>query len=284
VLILPVAIAGLIGIHLAMMFRQQHAQFRGNVATERNVVGYPMWPGTVLRSVGLLLLTAAVLFVLGGLVQINPVWQWGPFEPHLASNGAQPDWYLGWLLGALRLMPPLEIRIGHLTLVPNAFWGGLVFPTITFMLMYAWPWIDRRWFGDRRKHELLDLPRDNPRRTAIVIAYFSWVLIFFVAGSIDRFYFSSTIPYEAQVWFLRIAVLFQPFLVYFATKRLCEELSARQARPLRGWTGEVVRRTPAGGFETVELDGAPAVDEANGRDGGPVVEEEARAGEGARGS
>jgi hypothetical protein len=87
------------------------------------------------------------------------------------------------------------------------------------------------------------------------------------------------------VWFLRIAVIVLPFVVYFATKRLCEELSAREPRPLRGWTGKVVRRTPAGGFETVELDeGVPAVDGANGRNGGPVVKEEAGAGEGARGS
>lgn len=285
VLILPVAIAGLIGIHLAMMLRQQHTQFRGKLATERNVVGYPMWPGSVLKSVGLLLLTAAVLFLLGGLVQINPIWQWGPFEPHLASNGAQPDWYLGWLLGALRLMPALEIRIGDLTLVPNAFWGGAVFPTLVFLTMYAWPWVDRRWFGDRDKHELLDLPRDNPRRTAIVIAYFSWVLVVFMAGSNDRLYFISSIPYEAQVWFLRIAFLVLPFIVYFATKRLCEELSDREARPLRGWTGKVVRRTPAGGFETVELDeGAPAVDGADRRERRPVAKEEAGTGEGARDS
>ena len=285
VLIVPVAIAGLIGMHMAMIMRQHHAQFPSKLATERNVVGYPMWPGYALKAGGLMFLTAAVLFLLGGLVQINPIWQWGPYEPYLASNGAQPDWYLGWLLGSLRLMPALEIQLGDLTLVPNAFWGGLVFPTITFMLMYAWPWIDRRWFGDRDKHDLLDSPRDNPRRTAIVISYFAWVLIIFIAGSIDRLYLSSTVPYEAQVWFLRIAVIVLPFVVYFATKRLCEELSAREPRPLRGWTGKVVRRTPAGGFETVELDeGVPAVDGANGRNGGPVVKEEAGAGEGARGS
>ena len=283
VLLVPVAIAGLIGAHLAMIARQHHTQFRGRIATERNVVGYPLWPGYALKSGGLLLVTAAVLFLLGGLVQINPIWQWGPYEPYLSTNGAQPDWYLGWLLGGLRLMPALEVQLGSWTLVPNPFWGGLAFPTLVFLTMYAWPWIDRRWLGDNRRHELLDLPRDNPRRTAIVMSYFSWVLVVFVAGSIDRLYFRSTIPYEAQIWFLRIAVFVVPVLTYFAAKRLCEELRDRERHPLRGWNGKVVRRTPAGGFETLELDeGVPAVDGGNGRPGAPSEEQEAGAGTGGR--
>ena len=282
VLLVPVAIAGLIGAHLAMIMRQHHTQFRGKLTTERNVVGYPLWPGYSLRSGGLLLITAAALFLLGGLVQINPIWQWGPYEPYLSTNGAQPDWYLGWLLGGLRLMPALEIQIGDLTLVPNPFWGGLAFPTLVFLTMYAWPWIDRRWLGDNRRHELLDLPRDNPRRTAIVMSYFSWVLVVFIAGSIDRLYFRSTIPYEAQIWFFRIAVFVLPVITYLAVKRLCEELRDRERHPLRGWNGKVVRRTPAGGFETLELDeGVAAGDGGNGRAG--AASEETGASTGARG-
>jgi hypothetical protein len=70
----------------------------------------------------------AVLFLLGGLVQINPIWEWGPFETALSTNGAQPDWYLGWLIGALRVTPGIDVAIGDVTLIPNAFWGGLFFP------------------------------------------------------------------------------------------------------------------------------------------------------------
>ena len=67
---------------------------------------------------------SGLLFLLGGLVQINPIWQWGPFEPCLATNGAQPDWYLGWLIGALRLMPSFDVTARALHAVPNPFWGG----------------------------------------------------------------------------------------------------------------------------------------------------------------
>ena len=108
VLLIPATLAMLITVHLAMIMRQHHSQFPGRGRAERNVVGTPMWPAYALRSVGLLLAVAAVLFLIGGLIQINPIWQWGPYHPYLSENGAQPDWYIGWLIGALRLMPNFE--------------------------------------------------------------------------------------------------------------------------------------------------------------------------------
>jgi ubiquinol-cytochrome c reductase cytochrome b subunit len=91
VFLLPAAIAVLITLHLALLVRARHTQFRGRMRTERNVIGTPMWPGYALRALGVLLITAALLFALGGLVQINPIWQWGPYEPGIGSNGAQQD-------------------------------------------------------------------------------------------------------------------------------------------------------------------------------------------------
>ena len=251
VLILPVVLAGLIGLHLAQIVRQHHTQFPGGLASERAIEGTPMWPGYALRSGGLLLMTAGLLFLLGGLVQINPIWQWGPYETWLSTNGAQPDWYLGWLIGGLRLMPPLEIVIGDYTLVPNPFFGGALFPGIVFAVLYAWPWIDRRRFGDRAAHNLLERPRDNPRRTAAFLGFLTWVFVIFAAGAGDRLYLVSSMPYEGQVWFFRAAAVVAPFVVWFVARRVCEELRAREDHPLRGWTGQVVRRTATGGFETL---------------------------------
>ncbi|MDT4943402.1 MAG: ubiquinol-cytochrome c reductase cytochrome b subunit, partial [Pseudonocardiales bacterium] len=130
VLLLPAALATLIALHLTIVVRQRHSQFPGPLRTERNVVGTPMWPAYALRSAGVMAIVTGLLFALGGLVQINPVWQWGPYEPYLGSNGAQPDWYLGWLIGALRLMPNWEISVFGRTVVPNPFFGGLLFPTV----------------------------------------------------------------------------------------------------------------------------------------------------------
>src|SRR4051794_14301726 len=101
------------------------------------------FPAQTPRSLGLLIGTAAVLFLLGGLVQINPIWLWGPYHVGAGTNGAQPDWYLGWLIGALRLVPHFDLTIGNYTLVPNPFWGGGLFSLILPPLPLSWPWVLR---------------------------------------------------------------------------------------------------------------------------------------------
>jgi ubiquinol-cytochrome c reductase cytochrome b subunit len=253
VLIIPVAIGALLAVHLIQIMRQHHTQFAGSGGDERHVAGTPMWPGYALRSIALLFAVTAVLFLLGGLFQINPIWEWGPYKTYLSSNGAQPDWYLGWLIGGLRLMPPLEIHIGSATLIPNPFFGGALFPTAVFLVLYAWPWIGRRFLRDGLVgRNVLDRPRDNPRRTAAALGFLTWVFAIFAAGATDRLYVITFIPYEGQVWAFRIIALVAPFIVYAFTKRLCEELRARDDHPLRGWTGTQVRRNAAGGWSTVE--------------------------------
>jgi ubiquinol-cytochrome c reductase cytochrome b subunit len=248
VLLLPMAIAALIALHLAIIVRQHHTQFRGRRRTETNVVGTPMWPGYALRSLGLFAAVAAVVFLLGGLVQINPIWEWGPYHTYLGTNGAQPDWYLGWLIGGLRLMPPFEPHLWGYTIAPNPFWGGALFPTVVFLTLYAWPAIDRRLTGDRRVHHLLDLPRDNPRRTAIGAAFLAWVVAVFALGSLDRVAFALSVPYEGQVWFWRFGAVLLPLVVYAVARRVAAELRRGRAHVLRGWYGQAVERTPSGGF------------------------------------
>jgi quinol---cytochrome-c reductase cytochrome b subunit len=249
VLIVPVVIAVLISIHLAMIVRLKHTQFPGPGRTERNVVGTPMWPAYALRSGGLMLAVAATLFLLGGLVQINPIWEWGPYETYLSTNGAQPDWYLGWLIGGLRLMPAFEPSISGYTLIPNPFWGGLLFPSFVFLSLYAWPALERRVTRDHARHDLLERPRDNPWRTGVGAGFLTWVLLVFFAGSSDRLFFLVGIDYEGQVWVYRALVIVLPFLVYRLVRRVCEELRESGEHPLRGFHGTVLRRTESGGFE-----------------------------------
>jgi ubiquinol-cytochrome c reductase cytochrome b subunit len=208
-----------------------------------------MWPGYALRSLGLLALVVGVLLLLGGLVQINPIWEWGPYHPYQSFNGAQPDWYLGWLIGGLRLMFPFEPHTGGYTLVPNPFWGGALFPIVVFAVLYAWPWLER-WFitHDVREHHLLDRPRDNPTRTAVGAAFFCWVFVVFASGAFDRVAFRLWIPYEGQIWFWRFACVLVPMLVFFVTRRVCRELNRSDVHPLRGWYGSRVTRGRDGGF------------------------------------
>jgi ubiquinol-cytochrome c reductase cytochrome b subunit len=241
VFILPAAIATLIGAHLWLVVRTRHAQFPGPGRRERNVVGAPLWPAYMLRSLGWLFAVAAVLVLLGGLVQINPVWQWGPYEPWVGGNGAQPDWYLGWLIGALRLMPNWELEAFGRTLVPNPFFGGVLFPGLVFGFLYALPLVDRLLFTrDRAHHHVLDRARDNPRRTGVLAAMLVWIVLVFFFGSADRVFLSLSIPYELQLWLARGLVFVAPALAYVLTRRWCLALRRAAAHPLRGVDARLV--------------------------------------------
>jgi ubiquinol-cytochrome c reductase cytochrome b subunit len=222
VLIFPALIATLLALHLALVARHHHTQFRTSArATEKRVLGLPAFPGQAPRSLGLMLAVAALLFLLGGLVQINPIWQWGPYEVAQGTNGAQPDWYLGWLIGALRLVPGFDLTLGDYTLVGNPFWGGALFPTVVLLVLLAIPAFERRISGDGSTHNIADRPRDAPRRTAFGMAFLTWVSLIFVAGSADRMYVFLGLSYEGQIWFYRIASLVLPFVAYVVTRRVC---------------------------------------------------------------
>jgi ubiquinol-cytochrome c reductase cytochrome b subunit len=228
VFLLPLLLFGLIGLHLLLVAARHHTQFRGPRKTEKKVVGVPAFPGQAPRSLGLMSATAAVLFLLGGLVQINPIWLWGPYHVANGTNGAQPDWYLGWLIGALRLVPGFDLVIGRFTLVPNPFWGGALFPLVVFGVLALWPALERRRSRDLAFHNLLDRPRDAPGRTAFGAAFFTFVALVFVAGSSDRVLVTFGVSYVDQIWFYRGAVILLPLLVYVVTKRICVELQASE--------------------------------------------------------
>ena len=224
VLLLPLLIATLIALHLVLVAARHHTQFRRSRETERRVVGIPTFPGYVPRTFGVMFAVFAVLFLLGGLVQINPIWEWGPYHLSQATNGAQPDWYLGWLIGALRLMPNFDVTIGNYTLVPNAFWGGAAFPMVVFLALYLWPSLERRLTGDYAFHNLLNRPRDTPWRTAIGVAFFTWVFMVFVAGASDRLFVLFAVSYSGQIWAYRVLVWVLPAVALVLTKRICDEL------------------------------------------------------------
>ena len=169
ILLIPGAIIGLLGAHLTMVWRQKHTQFAGPGRTEDNVVGEAVWPGFALKSTALLFLTAAVIVALGSVIVINPVWLFGPYVPAAATSYAQPDWYIGFLEGALRLFPPWETRAFGRT-IANPFYPGVLGAGAIFGVLFAVPWIERRFTGDHDNHHLLDRPRDAPRRTIYLLS------------------------------------------------------------------------------------------------------------------
>jgi ubiquinol-cytochrome c reductase cytochrome b subunit len=248
VFIVPILIALLIGLHLLLITLLHHTQFQGRGRRKENVVGAPAWPAYTFRSLGLFAGVSGTLFLLGGLVQINPIWLWGPYHPYVGENGAQPDWYLGWLIGALRMMPNWEPTIAGHTIVPNPFWGGAAFPLVVFGLLYAWPLLERRFSGDRAVHHLLERPRDNPRRTACGVALFTFTAVPFFSGAMDRVYLHFGIPYENAVHVMQWAWVILPFVTGYAALRICRNLRENELRPLRGVTARMVERTEDGGL------------------------------------
>jgi ubiquinol-cytochrome c reductase cytochrome b subunit len=253
VMLLPAAVIALIGVHLGVLWRQKHTQFAGKGRTERNVVGKSFWPQQFFKSFGLMLLTGAALALLGGLVQINAVWNYGPFDASAVSAPSQPDWYVGWLEGAIRLFPAFEPTIFGVT-IPSMFIPGVVIPGIGFTVLALWPFIEQRVTNDRALHNILDNPRDRPARSAIGVGGILYVALLTIAGGNDVLALTFNVPIEAMVWFLRIGLFVIPVLGGFITYKVCTELQSSGARPARRKRGTRLRRNAEGGFEEVPSD------------------------------
>jgi ubiquinol-cytochrome c reductase cytochrome b subunit len=252
VFLIPGLLATLIAVHLALIMARHHTQFRESRRhTEKRIVGVPLFPGQAPRSLALMFFVAALLFALGALIQINPIWQWGPYEPWLGTNGAQPDWYLGWLIGALRLMPGFDVTVGHYTLIPNPFWGGILFPMVVLGVLLTFPFLERRFTRDTAVHNLADRPRDAPFRTAFGVAFLSWIFLVFAFGAADRAFVLFDLSYNVQLFVFRIAIWVVPAILFVVTRRWCRALRAAELIEDRREAAELVvsdrRHAPAGG-------------------------------------
>ncbi|TML95773.1 MAG: cytochrome b, partial [Actinobacteria bacterium] len=130
-------------------------------------------------------------------------------------------------------MPSFDLTIGHYTLVPNPFWGGAAFPLVVFVVLFAWPTLERRFTGDDAFHNLLDRPRDAPWRTAIGVAFFTWIFIVFLAGAADRLFVLFDLSYQGQIRVYRILVWVLPLVALVLAKRICDELLRGEVVELR---------------------------------------------------
>lgn len=211
VFVVPALLAVLIAVHLGILVKQKHTQYPGRGRTERNVVGPRLWPGYALRSLAFFAGTVALLLAMGGLFQINPVWMYGPYHPSRGYIPAQPDWYIGWLEGALRLFPPADVRVfGYL--VPGLFVPGVVIPGVLFTVLYAWPFLEAWRTRDREYHHLLDRPRDHPVRMGIGVGLATFVAVMLLAGANDVIAQKLIISVETVRSVLQISIITLPWI------------------------------------------------------------------------
>ena len=176
VLLIPGLILALIAAHMLLLVYHKHTQYPGPGRTEQNVVGYPLLPVYMAKAGGFFFIVFGVTALMGGLLSINPIWKYGPYDPSKVTAGSQPDWYMGMPDGALRIMPGWETALfsapGGLpgvTISWNVLLPIIVLPGVLFTILIALPFLEAWITGDKREHHLLQRPRNAPNRTAFLV-------------------------------------------------------------------------------------------------------------------
>jgi ubiquinol-cytochrome c reductase cytochrome b subunit len=250
VLLLPAVFLALIGVHLVMLVIQKHTQYPGPGRTNENVVGYPLYPVYMAKAGGFFFIVFGFTTLMSALFTINPVWAFGSYDPSPVSAGAQPDWYMGWLDGAVRLTPGLFefVLWGH-TFSFNILIPALIIPALITMPMILYPWIEQWVTGDRREHHLLDRPRNVPTRTGLGAMAITFYTLLWISGGNDIIATHLKLSINDITNSLRVLVFVLPPLVYVITKRICLGLQHKdREKVLHGRETGTIYRTETGEF------------------------------------
>jgi ubiquinol-cytochrome c reductase cytochrome b subunit len=249
ILLLPGILLGLIAAHLALVVYHKHTQFPGPGRNESNVVGYPVFPVYMAKAGGFFFIVFGVITLMGGLMQINPVWTYGPYNPAEVTAGSQPDWYMGFVEGGIRIMPNWEWHIGSTTWSWNIAIPGLGLMGLFFGLMAIYPFVEQWVTKDPSEHHISDRPRNAPTRTAFGVAAMTGYGMLWIGGGNDLVATQFRVSLNAVTYFLRVAVFVAPVLAFLITKRICIGLQrADQERLLHGAETGVIERDPSGSY------------------------------------
>ncbi|MFC4561545.1 cytochrome bc complex cytochrome b subunit [Nocardiopsis mangrovi] len=250
ILLIPGLLLALIGAHFMILWHQKHTQYPGTGHTNKKVVGTPMFPGFAVKAGGFFFFVFAVCVGLSAFVQINPVHLFGPFTPTSITSGLQPDWYMGFMEGALRLFPNyFDINIAGYAIPTGVLVPGLVIPGLIFGAMGAWPFIEAWITKDKRHHNMADRPRNAPVRAGMGVAGITFYGLLWLAGSNDILSETFSISLYALSWFFRIAVIVGPIAGFMITKRICLGLQRRDRETLEhGYESGHVKQLPSGEF------------------------------------
>jgi ubiquinol-cytochrome c reductase cytochrome b subunit len=249
VLLIPALILGLVTAHLLIMWHQKHTQMPGKGRTDQNVVGAPFYPYFMAKTGAFFFFVFGVLALLSTIAQINPIWLYGPYTPASISAGSQPDFYMGFLEGTLRVFPSWTWDLAGHTVAWNVLIPALVPLGIFFTGAALWPFIEQWATGDRAEHHVNDRPRNAPARTAVGVAAVTFYIIFLLEGANDLIADYLHIPLYTVTWIARFAVFLGPAAAYFVTKRVCIGLQRKDRELLHhGLETGVIRQLPSGEF------------------------------------
>ncbi|MDC0770044.1 cytochrome bc1 complex cytochrome b subunit [Streptomyces sp. HD] len=248
ILLLPGIMLGLVVAHLILVFYHKHTQYPGPGRDQKSVVGMPFLPVYMAKAGGFFFLVFGVLAFMGGVASINPVWAFGPYRPDMVTTGAQPDWYLGFSEGLIRVMPGWEINLWGHTLEPGVFIPFSLFPLI-LLALGVYPFIEAWVTGDKREHHILDRPRNMPVRTGLGAAWLSLYAVLLIGGGNDVVATHLHLSINVITWFVRVAVFVAPVITFTVTKRICLGLQRRdRAKVLHGRETGTIKRLPQGEY------------------------------------
>ncbi|WP_433184590.1 cytochrome bc1 complex cytochrome b subunit [Actinoallomurus sp. CA-150999] len=249
VLLIPGILLALVGAHFMILWHQGHTQFPGKNREEKSVVGKPFYPVFMIKAGAFFMFTFAVIALLGTFAQINPIWLFGPYTPDSITAGSQPDFYMGFLEGALRIMPNWETNLWGHTVSWNVLVPALVPLGLIMTGAALWPFIEQWATGDKRIHHIADRPRNAPFRTAVGMTAVTFYGLLWLGGGNDVLADKFHVSLYATTWFFRVAVFVGPALAFFVTKRLCLGLQRKDADIAHhGVESGIIKRLPSGEF------------------------------------
>ncbi len=243
IMIVPALIILFIALHLMMVVLHKHTHYSGPGRRDDNVVGYPLMPVYVAKAGGFFFLVFGVIMAISATFTINPIWNYGPYDPSPVSAGTQPDWYIGWLDGALRLAPSnWDVAIFGIVL-PFGVLVPLVVSLVFLALVAAYPFLEAWVTGDKREHHVLDRPRNAPTRTAIGAAGVTFYAVLWAGASTDLIAINFQLSLNQVLVSMQILLIIGPIIAYWVTKRTCLSLQRKDREMvLHGReTGRVVR-------------------------------------------
>lgn len=256
-IVVSVVLLALLALRIAISYRIKPPQFPAALRTEANVVGLPL-PRAAVRAGGLFLVVTGIVLLISVTVTINPIWLYGPASPGNATAGSQPDWYTGFLDGALRLVPTGWEIVALDRTWTLAVLAPLAVVTLFLLLVAAYPFIEGWAAADRSEHHLLERPRNTPTRTGIGVAGIVFYAILWAAGGADVIAVAFDLTIEGVVLALQILLITGPIIAFSLTRRVCLGLQHKDRElVLHGFeTGRIVR-LPGGEYIEVHQQLSP---------------------------